>query len=119
MSPEPRETAKKSDAERISCPKRLTFAEKTDEEDAYAIHGEQGSDAVELGRENLEHDKREAELAETSPHVCALKGTLGCTDLDHLIFRQLHRAGAMVMQMVVILGMTSLGRWISKVTTRT
>lgn len=60
---------------------------QADEEDAHTVGGEEGADAVELGREDLEDDERKAELAEGGAHVRALEGALGGADLDELVLR--------------------------------
>lgn len=52
------------------------------DEDRAAVDGEQGADAVELGREDLEDDEGEAEQREGGAGVGALKGALGGADLD-------------------------------------
>ena len=54
----------------------LLTSKQTGEQDARSIHREQGPDAVELGREDLEHDEGEGELADGGTHVGALKRAL-------------------------------------------
>lgn len=53
-----------------------------DEEDGDAVDGEEGADGVELGREDLEDDEGEGELAEGGAHVGAFERALGGADLD-------------------------------------
>lgn len=60
----------------------LVAAVDCDEHDGGAVDGEEGSDGVELGREDLEDDEGEGELREGGAHVGALKGPLGGADLD-------------------------------------
>lgn len=52
------------------------------EHDGGAVDGKEGADGVELGREDLEDDEGEGELAEGGAHVGALEGALGGPDLD-------------------------------------
>lgn len=53
-----------------------------DQEDGGAVYGEEGTDGVEFGCEDLEDDEGEGELAEGGAHVGAFKGPLGGPDLS-------------------------------------
>jgi hypothetical protein len=78
------------------------------EQDARPVHGEQGADRVEFGREDLEHDQGKGELADGGAHVGALEGALRCPNLNQLGSRQDHRAGAVQTQVVPVGGMAAL-----------
>ena len=67
----------------------LVAAVDGDEEDGGAVDGEEGADGVELGREDLEDNEGEGELAEGGPHVGALKGALGSPDLSESVMPKL------------------------------
>ena len=43
------------------------------------------TDAIELGREDLQDNQAEAELSQTSSNIGPFKGPLCCTDLDELL----------------------------------
>jgi len=52
------------------------------EHDGDAIRGEEGTDGVELGREDAEDDECERELADGRSHIRPLEGPLLGSDLD-------------------------------------
>lgn len=70
------------------------------------IHRKQRTDAVELGREDLQHDQREAELGQRGADVGAFKGALGGADFDHFIVGEHDGAGAVKAQAVSFAGAT-------------
>jgi len=59
---------------------------QTCKEDASTIDREERPDAVELGREDLQHDEGEGELAEGGPDVGAFEGTLGGAHFLELVY---------------------------------
>lgn len=82
----------------------LVAAVDGDEHDGGAVDGEEGADGVELGREDLEDDEGEGELAQGRAHVGALKGALGCADLDEFIGGEDYGAGAVEAEVEVVFG---------------
>lgn len=90
----------------------LRAAEKPNNEDAGAVDGEERTDTVELGGEDLEHDEGKGELGEGSPNVGAFEGSLGSAHLDNLIRSQHRRAGTVHSQAVSI-GRPSLSELVS------
>lgn len=86
----------------------LLATEQTGEEDTDSIDGEQRANRVELGGEDLEHDKRKRELADCRAHIGALKRALGRPNLNQLIACQYNGAGAMQMQSVSVFCVTAL-----------
>lgn len=63
-------------------PVALVAAVDGDEHDGGAVDSKERADGVELGREDLEDDKRKRKLRQGCAHVCALKSALSSTDLD-------------------------------------
>jgi len=60
---------------------------QTCKEDAGTVNSEESADAIELGREDLQHDEGEGKLTECGPNVGAFEGTLGCADFLELVNR--------------------------------
>lgn len=58
-----------------------TALESNSQQYSSPIRREQRPDAIEFGRENLQHHKREGELAQRGPDVRAFKRSLRCADL--------------------------------------
>lgn len=77
-------------------------AEKSNNEDTGTVDGEQRTDTVELGGEDLEDDERKGELGEGSSNVGTFEGSLGSPHLDNLICRQHCRAGSVHSQAVSV-----------------
>lgn len=73
-------------------------------EDAGAVGGEQGADAVELGGEDAQDDEGEGELRQRGADVGAFEGALGGAHFDQLAGRQDDGAGAVVAESVSIRG---------------
>jgi hypothetical protein len=69
---------------------------------------EQGSDGVELGREDLEHNQGKRELSDGGAHVGAFKGSLCGANLDELGAGQHDRVCAVPAQLVVVGSVASL-----------
>jgi hypothetical protein len=63
----------------------LRAAEESDDEDTGAVYGEQSSNTVELGGEDLEHHEGEGELGQGGSDIGTLKGPLGCAYLNDFI----------------------------------
>jgi hypothetical protein len=63
----------------------LGATEESDDENAGTVDCKQGTNTVELGGEDLEHNKSERELGESCPDVSSFEGTLGSTHFDNLI----------------------------------
>ena len=82
----------------------LLPAQQADGQHAGAVCREQRADAVELGREDLEHDQREAELRQRGPHVRALERPLRRPHLDQLLIRQDDGARAVAAVVVSLRG---------------
>ena len=72
----------------------LLPTQEAGEQHAGAVYGEEGADAVELAREDLEHDEREAELRERGAHVGAFERALEGAHFDKLVVGEDHGAGA-------------------------
>lgn len=83
-------------------PIALMAAQQARAQDAGAVHGEQRADAVELGREDLQHDEREGELAQRGAHVRAFERALQRPDLDELRRREDDGARPLQAQMEVV-----------------
>jgi hypothetical protein len=58
------------------------------EQDPTPIRRKQCANAVELGREDLDHYECEGELAECRAYICAFEGALSCADLDESVFAE-------------------------------
>ena len=66
------------------------------------------TDAVELRREDLQHDQSEAELGQAGADVGTLERPLRGADLDEFFGREDDGVGAMETQAVLVRGMASL-----------
>ena len=86
----------------------LLSPEQADEEDARAVHGKQGTDGIELSREDAQHDEGEGELADGGADVGAFKRPLRCPDLHELCTRQDNGARAVSTQPVRVYCVTAL-----------
>jgi hypothetical protein len=80
----------------------LRAAEKTDYEDTGAVYGEKGSDTVELGGEDLEHNEGEGELREGSADVSTFEGSLSSAHFNDFVCCQHCRAGSVHSQTIAI-----------------
>ena len=73
----------------------LLTSKEAREQDPGAVDGEQGADAVELGREDLEHHQRKGELAQRGAYVGSFERSLRRPYLDEFVIRQHHRSSSM------------------------
>ena len=78
-------------------------------EDAGTIDREQGTNTVELGREDAQNDEREGELRQRGPDICAFEGPLSGADFDQFAWRQDDGAGAVEAEVVSISGVVLHG----------
>lgn len=99
----------------FSCPRRHTRIERTllpskqaYAQDARAVHSEQGADAVELGREDLQNDKGEAELPDGCSDVSTFECSLRRTNFDELGGGKDDGVCAVHAQMIPVCGVASL-----------
>jgi hypothetical protein len=86
----------------------LLAPKEADEEDASSKHRKEGSDRVELSREDFKHNQGKRELPNRRANVGAFKRALGCANLDELGAGQYDGVGAVSAQLVVVYGMASL-----------
>lgn len=63
----------------------LGAAEQPNNEDPGTVDGEERTDTVELGGEDLEHDEGKGVLRESSPDVGTFKSPLSGAHLDNLV----------------------------------
>jgi len=87
----------------------LLAAEETDNQHGRPVGREQGTDTVELGGEDPEHNEGERELRECGADVGSLESALGSADLDDFGWGQHNRSGAVEAEVVAVRG-TTLGR---------
>lgn len=87
-------------AEELAVP--LLAAQQGDDQHAGAVDGEQGADAVEFRREDLEHHEGEGELRERGPDVGAFEGALQRTDFDQFGGGEDDGAGAVQAEVVLV-----------------
>lgn len=80
----------------------LGAAEQSNDQDTGTVDGEQRTDTVELGGEDLEHDEGKGELGEGRSNVGTFEGPLGSAHLDNLICGQHCRAGSVHSQVVSV-----------------
>jgi hypothetical protein len=74
--------------------------EHADEQNAGTVRGKQRADAVELGREDLEHDERKRELAQRRSDVGAFKGALRRADFYQFVAAEDDGLGAVLAEPV-------------------
>jgi hypothetical protein len=86
----------------------LLAPKEADEENTSPKHGKEGSNRVEFGGEDFEHNQGKRELPNSCANISASKRALGCANLDEFGAGQHDGAGAVFAQLVVLHGMAAL-----------